>query len=59
MLARLIVSECASLNEPYNAKKTQNVEAFLEIRKKELELKEHELRIQEIDQRQKDDMFYM
>ncbi|GJS59959.1 villin-4 isoform X2 [Tanacetum coccineum] len=38
-LSTLMGNEYASLNEPYNVKKTQNQEAFLEIRKKELKLK--------------------
>nr|GEY17080.1 hypothetical protein [Tanacetum cinerariifolium] len=47
-LARLMVNEYASLNKSYDVKKTQNREAFLEIKRKE---PEQELRMQEYEQR--------
>ncbi|GKD44545.1 hypothetical protein Tco_1269190, partial [Tanacetum coccineum] len=58
-LTKLMVNEYASLNEPYNARKSQDREAFLEIRMKELGIKEQKLRMREYEQRQKDEMFYI
>nr|GFC73361.1 hypothetical protein [Tanacetum cinerariifolium] len=47
-LAKLMVNEYVSRNESYKAIKSSNVEAFLEI-KKELELMQQELKMQEIE----------
>ncbi|GKC83634.1 putative calcium-transporting ATPase 11, plasma membrane-type protein, partial [Tanacetum coccineum] len=55
-LAMLMVKKYAMVNEPYNVKKTQNQEVFLDIRKKELELEAHELAIREHEQRQRDEV---
>ncbi|GJU83281.1 hypothetical protein Tco_1285646 [Tanacetum coccineum] len=58
-LASLMVNEYAMINESYKVKRTQNREVFLEIRKRELELKAQELAVQEYEQCLKDEMFYM
>ncbi|GJT03224.1 hypothetical protein Tco_0824393 [Tanacetum coccineum] len=55
----LMVSKYASLNEPYNARKSQNREVFSEIIRKELELNEQELSMREHKQRLKDELFHM
>ncbi|GJW58775.1 hypothetical protein Tco_0105506 [Tanacetum coccineum] len=59
VLARLMISEYAILNEPYLTTKIKDCAAFLEIRKKELELKQQKLAMRKYEQRQKDEMFYM
>ncbi|GJZ20945.1 hypothetical protein Tco_0557984 [Tanacetum coccineum] len=58
-LATLMISEYAILNEPYLTTKIKDCAAFLEIRKKELELKQQKLAMRKYEQRQKDEMFYM
>ncbi|GJX16314.1 hypothetical protein Tco_0217146 [Tanacetum coccineum] len=40
VLARLMVNEYVNLTTPYKERKSHNVEAFSEIRKKELQLRE-------------------
>ena len=52
-LVRLLVNEYISASEPYNGKRTHNIEAFLEIKRRELELKQQEMRIREMEQHQK------
>nr|GEW57195.1 hypothetical protein [Tanacetum cinerariifolium] len=58
-LARLMVNEYAMVNDPYNVHKGQNLTELLEIKKKELELKDGKLKIREMDQRQKDEAGYL
>ncbi|GJZ52083.1 zinc finger BED domain-containing protein RICESLEEPER 2-like protein [Tanacetum coccineum] len=58
-LARLMVSELALHNECSMAMKKKECLAFLEIRRREVEIRERELAMQDYKQRQKDIMFYM
>ncbi|GKA99472.1 hypothetical protein Tco_0827466 [Tanacetum coccineum] len=58
-LARLMVSELEMHHERSMAMKKKERLVFLKIRKREVEIRERELAMQEYKQRQKDIMFYM
>nr|GFC82637.1 hypothetical protein [Tanacetum cinerariifolium] len=58
-LTRLMVNEYAMVNDLYNVQRGRNLTELLEIKKKELELEDRELKIHEMDQRQKDEALYL
>nr|GEY61239.1 hypothetical protein [Tanacetum cinerariifolium] len=58
-LAKLMVNEYANVSGRYNVKKGQEMTELLQMKKKELEFKAAELKIQRMDQRQKDKALYL
>ncbi|GKA48810.1 hypothetical protein Tco_0741768 [Tanacetum coccineum] len=56
-LAKLMVNVYVYLTQPYKERKLNNVEAFLEIRRRELELKAQRIIMREIEQRHQDLQF--
>ncbi|GJV19066.1 hypothetical protein Tco_1368086 [Tanacetum coccineum] len=58
-LARLMVNEYVDLIQPYKERKSHNVEALLEIRKRELQLRKEEFKMRQMKQRRQDLQFYL
>ncbi|GKG18542.1 hypothetical protein Tco_0372840, partial [Tanacetum coccineum] len=55
----LMVNEYVDLTQPYKERKSHNVEALLEIRKRELQLRKEEFKIRQMEQRRQDLQFYL
>nr|GEY62048.1 hypothetical protein [Tanacetum cinerariifolium] len=48
-LARLMVNEYVDLTQTYKERKSKNVEAFIEIKKREMDLRAQEIKMQEME----------
>nr|GEY69521.1 hypothetical protein [Tanacetum cinerariifolium] len=58
-LAWLMVNECVDLTQTYKERKSKNVETFIVIRKREVELRIQEIKMREVAERRQGLQFYL
>nr|GEY22098.1 hypothetical protein [Tanacetum cinerariifolium] len=59
MKAILMVNEYVDLTQPFKQRKSHNIEALLEIKKWELQLRDEEFKMRQMKQRCQDLQFYL